>query len=201
MGLIQIWTPVVDQMLNDVLCSPLNENGLRLGNIARNSRIDEMAFCIPVDDFDQMGWRQALQRHELPDGLTPEKMTEAFRYANAQGFLQGFIDLVFQDNGRFYLVDYKSNFLGGEYSDYFSPALTVEMQRSGYTMQYLIYSLALDYWLQSQKPDYQYEQHFGGVFYLFLRGMSPDHKRAGIFFDRPSSALIKDLQHLIGWAK
>ena len=192
------WTPVVDQMLNDVLRSPLNENGLRLGNVARNSRIDEMAFCIPVDDFDQSGWRRVLQRHALPGGLTPEKMTEAFRYANAQGFLQGFIDLVFEDNGRFYLVDYKSNFLGGEYNDYLSPALTIEMQRSGYTMQYLIYSLALDYWLQSRKPDYQYEQHFGGVFYLFLRGVSPDHNGAGIFFDHPSSALIKDLQHLIG---
>ena len=72
------------------------------------------------------------------------------------------------------------------------------MHQSAYTLQYLIYSLALHRWLRSRIDDYHYDQHFGGVYYLFLRGMHPDHPGSGVFFDRPEGSLIEDLDALVG---
>ena len=114
------------------------------------------------------------------------------------GFMHGFIGMMLRASGRYYLVDYKSNYLGSDLGAYRATALNTTMHRSHYTLQYLIYTLALHRWLRTRVPDYCYEQHFGGAYYLFLRGMDPNHPGNGIFFDRPSAALIEDLDALMG---
>ena len=65
-----------------------------------------------------------------------------------------------------------------------------------YDFQYQLYTLALHRYLRHRLPNYDYEQHFGGVYYLFLRGMADDLPGNGIFFTRPSFALIEQLDHL-----
>jgi exodeoxyribonuclease V beta subunit len=114
-----------------------------------------------------------------------------------QGFMRGFIDLVFRHEERYYLVDWKSNHLGDGYDSYHARRLVTPMQEGLYTLQYHIYTLALHQYLRRRLPAYRYEQHFGGVAYVFLRGV--DRRRGpefGVFVDTPHP----DLVHALGSA-
>ena len=111
-------------------------------------------------------------------------------FYSLSGFMKGFIDLVYEYQGRYYVVDYKSNFLGEEQSDYGKEQLDEAMISHDYPLQYLIYSLALHRYLKLRLPDYDPEQHLGGVYYLFLRGMKPEWGQTGVFADRPSTDLL-----------
>jgi exodeoxyribonuclease V beta subunit len=107
--------------------------------------------------------------------------------------MKGFIDLVFEFDGRFYIADYKSNWLGDTMPDYSRARLDEEMIKHGYPLQYLIYSLALHRYLDLRLPDYDPEQHFGGAYYLFIRGMKPEWGQAGVYFERPPVAVLEAL--------
>ena len=103
--------------------------------------------------------------------------------------LKGFIDLVFCWQGRWYLLDYKSNHLGDTPQAYGKEALEQAMLAHRYDLQYQLYTLALHRLLRQRLPDYDPARHLGGVFYLFLRGMP----EAGIFHTRPSVARVEAL--------
>jgi exodeoxyribonuclease V beta subunit len=108
--------------------------------------------------------------------------------------MRGFMDMVFQFEGRFYLVDWKSNYLGSRVEDYGQEALTAAMAKAFYSLQYLIYSVALHQYLHLRLPGYDYDTYCGGVYYIFLRGVDPDRGTDfGIYRDRPSAALINEL--------
>ncbi len=125
-------------------------------------------------------------------------MIENLEFSPLRGYMKGFIDLVFEADGRFYLVDYKSNWLGAEPAAYRRSRLDEAMARESYVLQYLIYIVALHRYLRLRLPDYDYERHFGGVFYLFLRGMDPAlGSDCGVFRDRPSLALVEALDALM----
>ena len=95
-------------------------------------------------------------------------------------------------------MDYKSNWLGAEPAAYRRSRLDEAMARESYVLQYLIYIVALHRYLRLRLPDYDYERHFGGVFYLFLRGMDPAlGSDCGVFRDRPSLALVEALDALM----
>jgi exodeoxyribonuclease V beta subunit len=111
-----------------------------------------------------------------------------------QGVLKGYIDLVFEYQGRFYLADYKSNWLGHGPADYARPALWAAIAEHRYDLQYLVYTVALHRYLRQRLPDYDYARHFGGVYYLFLRGMAPDHGTAGIWYDCPAPERVAALE-------
>jgi exodeoxyribonuclease V beta subunit len=114
-----------------------------------------------------------------------------------QGFLKGFIDLVFQFEDRFYLVDWKSNWLGNRLEDYSPEAVRGEMLRQHYFIQYHLYTVALHKYLALRLPGYDYERHFGGVIYLFLRGLDPAHPERGAYRDRPSRSAVEQLSALL----
>jgi exodeoxyribonuclease V beta subunit len=119
-------------------------------------------------------------------------------FAPAQGFMKGFIDLVFEAHGRFYVVDYKSNWLGTDPHDYQERRLPAVMADNAYYLQYLVYTVALHRYLRLRLPGYDYHSHFGGVFYLFLRGMGPElGPDFGIYRDRPDRALVEALDAYI----
>ncbi|MCF4010657.1 exodeoxyribonuclease V subunit beta [Rheinheimera sp. UJ63] len=109
------------------------------------------------------------------------------------GMLTGSIDLVFCHGGKYYLADYKSNHLGDDFDAYTAAALAQNNDQKAYTLQYLIYCLALHLHLSERIPDYNYEDHFGGVFYLYMRGMHPDHEGKGVFFHLPEERVIDQL--------
>lgn len=115
------------------------------------------------------------------------------------GYLRGFIDSVFYDGERYFLIDYKSNHLGSRQADYLPDRLIQPMIDHDYILQYLIYSLALDRHLSQRLAGYDYEEHFGGVYYLFLRGLAETHvPGCGVFFDRPSREMIDRASSLLG---
>jgi len=115
-------------------------------------------------------------------------------FTPVRGMVRGFMDLVFCHNGRYYIADWKSNHLGGRLEDYGGERLAAEMDRRLYQLQYLLYTVALHNFLAARLPGYDYASYFGGVYYLFLRGIDqaagPSH---GIFRDRPPQGLIEEL--------
>jgi exodeoxyribonuclease V beta subunit len=107
------------------------------------------------------------------------------------GMLKGFIDLVFEHNGRYYVLDYKSNVLGDNDSAYTNQAMGEAILDKRYDLQYVLYLLALHRLLKARLPDYDYDQHVGGAVYLFLRGIHAPG--AGAFCDKPPKALMEQL--------
>jgi exodeoxyribonuclease V beta subunit len=142
--------------------------------------------------------RKLLQEHHFFGTQTAaSREPEGFSFVPVRGMLKGFIDLVFEFNGRFYLVDWKSNWLGGRIEDYGESALTAEIRRRHYYFQYQLYTVALDRYLRHRLPGYRYEQHFGGVYYLFLRGIDPTRPELGIYRDRPQEQFVRELNRLL----
>ena len=183
----ETFTEPLQNWLQQISHTPLsNEIEIALADLANKDCIKEMPFYLAIrEHFDVEAFNRALKaHHHLP--------SEPLQFEQIQGMVRGSIDLVFRHNGKYYLVDYKSNFLGSTLADYNQEALKKEMLHSHYDWQYLIYTLALHRYLQSVVPHYDYARDFGGVFYLFLRGMNGE-PQSGVFYDRPSVELITEL--------
>lgn len=112
------------------------------------------------------------------------------------GLLKGFIDLVAEHNGRYYVIDWKSNRLGRSDKDYTQEAMLKQILEHRYDMQYVLYLVALHRQLKARLPEYNYDLHVGGAIYVFLRGMN-DQLSAGLFCDKPPKALIEELDALL----
>ena len=183
----ETFTEPLQNWLQQISHTPLsNEIGIALADLTNKDCIKEMPFYLAIrEHFDVEAFNRTLKaHHHLP--------SEPLQFEQIQGMVRGSIDLVFRHNGKYYLVDYKSNFLGSTLADYNQEALKKEMLHSHYDWQYLIYMLALHRYLQSVVPHYDYSRDFGGVFYLFLRGMNGE-PQSGVFYDRPSVELITEL--------
>lgn len=183
----EAFTEPLQNWLQQISHTPLsNEIGIALADLANKDCIKEMPFYLAIrEHFDVEAFNRGLKaHHHLP--------SEPLQFEKIQGMVRGSIDLVFRHNGKYYLVDYKSNFLGSTLADYNQEALKKEMLHSHYDWQYLIYTLALHRYLKSVVPHYDYARDFGGVFYLFLRGMNGE-PQSGVFYDRPSVELITEL--------
>ena len=133
-----------------------------LDQIEPTSRLDEMEFYLPVGNLT------AFEIDSLLGG------DNRFSFEPLTGYLKGFIDLIFEWQGRYYVADYKSNYLGDEWRDYVPSALRESMRNHRYDLQSWIYMLALDQLLSRRLPDYQPQKHLGGSVYFYLRGMG-DH--------------------------
>ena len=95
---------------------------------------------------------------------------------------------------KFYIIDWKSNYLGDNISDYNQNAMLAAMIKHDYILQYHIYTAALDRYLKTKIKNYDYNKHFGKVFYIFLRGINKDKSpELGVFSDRPSKKVITKL--------
>ncbi|MDN4502422.1 exodeoxyribonuclease V subunit beta [Alteromonadaceae bacterium BrNp21-10] len=111
---------------------------------------------------------------------------------NLQGMMHGYIDLIFEHQGRYFVADYKSTHLGSQYENYHHQALQTDMQTHFYDLQYLIYLVALHRHLQATLADYDPEQHLGGIYYLYLRGMHPEQS-TGVY---AQSVAVEDILQL-----
>ncbi len=109
------------------------------------------------------------------------------------GFLKGFIDLVIEKDNQYFIIDWKSNFLGSNEEDYQPHYLKHYLLEKNYFLQGFIYTLALDVFLEKTlKEKYSYEKNFGGVFYIFLRGFKSQEKSSnGHYFFRFDYALLE----------
>ena len=199
-GLDVVWAPAIAQTVTRVLGTALGPHGrIRLDAVPATKRLAELEFTYPLARLDAATLRALLARHGLAGGAFAESVGR-LELNPAQGYMRGFIDLVFEADGRWWLLDWKSNRLGVTRDDYRRPALDAAMARHAYWLQYLVYTVAVHRHLQLRLPGYDYDAHFGGVLYLFVRGIDPDDADgAGVFFDRPPAALIGALdRHLRG---
>ena len=203
-GFEEKWTDAVAAMLEKVVMTPLDpkDEGLRLSALRTADRINELEFYFPLRHISSDGLKSIYGAagfagkgsgvHSFPEVM------ERLRFSPAKGFMKGYMDMIFRHDGRFYLVDWKSNFLGSRIEDYNADALRQVMGESFYFLQYHIYLVALNRYLELRLPDYSYERHFGGVYYLFLRGMEPSlGPRYGVYHDRPEEALIEHLTDMM----
>lgn len=126
--------------------------------------------------------------------LLPGQRRPVLEPRTLNGMLKGFIDLVFEHDGRFYVLDYKSNALGEGDEDYRDDVMAAGILAHRYDLQYLLYTLALHRLLKARLPDYDYDRHMGGAVYLFLRGCHADSH--GVFRDRPSRETMMALDDL-----
>ncbi|MDU9049629.1 MAG: UvrD-helicase domain-containing protein [Candidatus Electrothrix sp. Rat3] len=193
-GFKEIWLPVVGSWIRDILNTGLkvkqDEEVSFLSAVRETDRVNEMAFYFPLAALRLNKFNRILQEFSYPPLPNQHEVLE--------GLMVGFIDLVFAVNGRYYLADYKSNYLGDSPADYQQEHLQAAMLDHRYDLQYLIYTLALHRFLKGRIRDYRYDQHFGGALYLFLRGMHPDNEAGtGVFAARPPLALIEALDRVV----
>lgn len=193
-------TDVVTGALTGILRTDLPYPGgsLRLNALPAAQRLAEMEFLFPVAG----GGTRA---EAIADAFAREAANEAVRswaeglrqrrIAPLDGYLRGFVDLIFRHGDRWYVADYKSNHLGPSAADYSAERLAAAMAAHDYFLQYHLYVLGLVKHLRARVPDFDYKRDFGGVFYLFLRGIAPDHPPGcGVYFDQPPRALIEALE-------
>ncbi len=187
------WCDVVACALRAVIDADLDGAGLRLSSLSMDQRLNELEFHYPIARVTAEGLNRVLGVSEssIPGG---ELHGEALHFAPTHGFMKGYIDLIFEARGRYYIVDYKSNWLGADISAYDTPAMAETMEREAYRLQYLLYTVALHRFLKARLAAYDYERHFGGVRYLFLRGIDPaDPHRHGIYATRPRQSSVAAL--------
>ncbi len=116
----------------------------------------------------------------------------------ARGLLSGFIDLIVEHDGQWFIVDYKTNQLGPNAEHYATPALQDPMIEHDYLLQLLLYCVALQRHLQRRVPAFDWDRDFGGVLYLFVRGFAENAPSgSGIFKAKPDAALIDRLSRVL----
>jgi exodeoxyribonuclease V beta subunit len=184
------------RLIDGTLATPLplgTPTPLRLADLPDAHRLVELEFHLPSHRFDA----NALNDTLAAQGYAMPRLS----FATLRGFLKGFIDLVLEHEGRFFILDWKSNHLGDTPAHYGQAALAAAMRDQGYHLQYLLYLVALDRYLRRRIAGYDAERHLGGAVYLFVRGVRPDWQDdqgapTGVFFHRPSVATIARISAL-----
>lgn len=191
-GLEEAWLPVLHNWLVQILATPLGDTAIQLNQLSPNSYQSELSFLLPITSM-----LTAEKLDELMRQFDPlSRQAPALEFQQIQGMLKGFIDLVFCYEGKYYVLDYKSNWLGETAQAYTPDAMEQAMIAHRYDLQYQLYSLALHRYLRHRLPDYSPERHLGGVFYLFLRGMNGEGGRNGVFHTSLPADFIRALDTL-----
>ena len=187
--------PAINQILQQTMEVELDP-GMRLQEISRSERLSEVEFTYPLAQLTPARLARTIKKCAgLPGDI--RKRMGSLQFDPVEGFMNGFIDLLFRFNDRFYLIDWKSNWLGSQAADYGTEGMRQAMLEHNYYLQYHLYTLAADLFLEKRLPGYDYRTHFGGVFYIFLRGIDPKDPSRGIFRDRPTEETMKNLRGLI----
>ncbi|MDP1563797.1 MAG: exodeoxyribonuclease V subunit beta [Pirellulaceae bacterium] len=178
----------LDQFLHTEL--PLGSCGLRLSELKTEQTQAELEFwfetnSVPTRILDRM----------VTTGTVLGRPRPALEADQLNGLLKGFVDLVFEYQGRYYIADWKSNDLGSRSEDYHLDALQRAICDKRYDMQYSLYLVALHRHLRQRLANYDYDQHIGGAAYVFLRGLDNPSTR-GVYFERPPWELIDALDQL-----
>lgn len=187
------WAGVIADMVKKVLSAPLD--GTPLSSVRSDAAVRELEFYLPVKRLS----KQMLQDifRGCGSDTVPESfpgMMEDLRFDETTGFLKGFIDLVFRSGGKYYLLDWKSNHLGDGIEHYSLDAMMEAMVKNYYILQYHLYTTALHRYLQSRLKGYSYKRHFGGIIYVFLRGVDPAQGREyGLYHRVPEQEIIAAL--------
>ncbi len=213
-------------LLQKVVRTPLTANAasFALADLNQNETIREMPFYLRL---------QPGSTDQINTILTGLPAVTPVNSRVLQGYLTGFIDLVCCYQGKYYIMDYKSNYLGDRLADYAGQGrpsvaqamdggratagqgrpsvaramdgeratrperLAQAMTEHNYGLQYWLYTLMLHRYLRMSLEGYDYAAHFGGVMYLFVRGMEPSQPGSGVYYDLPDPAILMRLDHCL----
>lgn len=196
------WTDWVDPLcdwLVQLLQTPLQLTGdaISLAQLPCETYQPEMEFLLELAQLEIAALDQVVHAAIVPGARRPRLQPG---YLNPiRGMLKGFIDLVFEHQGRYYVLDYKSNYLGEDVAAYHHAAMQAAVLEHRYDIQLVLYSLALHRLLKIRLPDYDYDRHVGGAVYLFLRGVQADGH--GVYVNTPPRKLIEALDAVTGGGK
>jgi exodeoxyribonuclease V beta subunit len=169
--------------------------GFSLSMLGKAERRHETNFYVPLTPFAKKNLRKFMDEYTHEAGLPAR---EEYQDGRVKGWLNGKIDLLFTHGGKYYLVDWKSNFLGGTREAYEPGKLREAMVRDDYFLQALLYIIGTDRYLRDRLQGYSYDRHFGGVFYIFLRGVdAAAGDDYGIYFEKPDAGALQRLSSLI----
>ncbi|WP_277185503.1 exodeoxyribonuclease V subunit beta [Caballeronia sp. BR00000012568055] len=184
--------PMMLRLVADTVATEIAP-GMRLSSIGMKRRMNELAFLFPTRALDFAALRRVLAAHGFPD--------VALESGALSGYIKGFIDMIVEHDGRFWIIDWKSNYLGDTAADYSAAPLADAMAHHAYHLQALLYVVALHRYLRARLPDYAYDTHIGGYLYLFVRGVRPDWRdgdaASGVHRGRPSLELVEALDALM----
>ena len=199
-GFHEQWLPAITSMVTNVATATIipNEPDFTLSQLKKGAWQAEMEFYLPIRKLSP----DTLS--SLFDGLFDSgifgdyyEVLNRLSFRQSRGMLQGFIDMVFTHNDRYYIIDWKSNHLGMKAIEYHHDKMHESMCQSAYILQYHLYTLALDRLLKLRLPDYRYAEHFGGAIYLYLRGIVSGASTNGIYFTRPHPEFIQRADELL----
>ncbi|MDD5711201.1 MAG: exodeoxyribonuclease V subunit beta [Smithellaceae bacterium] len=195
-----MWQSIIERTLLNIVDCPLEfdsvkDGQLKLSELQSKDCLREVEFVFPMENASPRSLGAIYRRWgdtDLPE--TFHSRLNQLPVGKWRGFMKGFIDMIFQYGGRYWIVDWKSNYLGDDLDDYSETRLRAVMAERSYFLQCHIYVLALHRYLARRLRNYDYDRDLGGAFYLFLRGMDPQAKpHNGIYWCRPSLQFIAAL--------
>lgn len=136
-------------------------NNFKLAQLKNHQKVCELAFHWKVEDFNKEEVEELLKDDEV-------KMKYSLK-----GYLKGFIDFIFEHEGKYYILDWKSNHIGYDKTDYNHEDMDTAMKANGYHLQHYIYKQAFMTYLGSlypEKSEDELNHLWGGVVYVFVRG-------------------------------
>jgi len=203
--------------LTQILHTPLKDvnktqksgetEGFCLNDISTECSLRETEFYFPMESASSDQLTQILSTHRRKNKENSSDYVEETKHAlsvrlpaykKLKGMMHGFIDLIFEHQGKYYVCDYKSSHLGDDFDNYRHSDMLTNIEKNHYDLQYLIYSLALHRHLKFSLVDYDASVQFGGVYYLYLRGMSdnPVNQGSGVYFKDISLSELDSLDCL-----
>ncbi len=200
-GYASEWHPHVRDMVDKVLAAPIStpSGSFSLSCLRKWSWIAELEFFFPLRFITSDLLKKCLLKWSgSTEAVDLRRVCSSLGFRPARGMMRGFMDMVFEHDGMFYLLDWKSNHLGDSPEDYTREKLGRAMEKNLYPLQYLLYTVALNRYLTLRAPGYDHERHFGGVIYVFLRGVDPQSgAESGIFRDIPPAGMVRELTELL----
>ncbi len=179
------------KMIDHVLDSNIKVDGeeISLRKISNSKKKNEMEFDLRTENVDLVGLNNFKAGEKIELGCNTQHLAKS-------GLLNGLIDLFFLHHGKYYILDWKSNYLGDDRSCYEgTDNLNAAMNEGNYHLQYLIYAVALKKYLEQRLANFDYDRDFGGVIYMFLRGNRAGES-SGVFTNKPTLDQIKALELL-----
>jgi len=183
----------INNLKNKILDKDAN---LRLKNIPPSDTLHEMEFYFPAHNIN-LHDISSVFKQQAGGSKLESKIAESLKAdpdIQSTGFMKGYIDFIFRHKNKYYIIDWKTNYLGSTTNDYSYDFMVDAICDSLYFLQYHIYIVALILHLRQHIPDLSYDKHFGGVYYIFLRGLNDnEYDQNGIFYHKPSEQTIANL--------
>lgn len=193
-GQREVYLERLNEMLQHIMYAPIHiaGNSFQLASVGRQYRLAEFEFDFPVPVF-----KSNLLNNLSDDQISVSvKRFSEYSSQELEGIMNGKIDLFFEHQGKYYILDWKSNYLGNSVADYDTEGLAAAMNENNYHLQYFIYTVAVKKYLESRITGFDYERQFGGVIYCFVRGVR-NVSGQGIFTTKPDLEKIKLLESLL----